>query len=62
MKKLLVASIFFIVSCGSGGNTNTSSDAADNIVKKGNSAGSNTVEMDTMHIDTSTHKTADSAH
>ena len=62
MKKLLVAGVFFTVSCGSGGNTNASSDNADTSVKKGNSAGSNIVEMDTLHMDTGTHKTNDSAH
>ena len=49
--------LFFIVSCGS---TETKSDSLDSSenrnATKGNSAGSNVIEMDTMHMDTSGQK------
>ncbi len=62
MKKIFYTSLlFFAISCNSGGNTNNFSDSANAI--KGNSPGSNIIEMDTLHMDTSGHpKSADSAH
>ena len=58
MKKLLVAGLlFFTVSCGSEENTNNSSDSANMTIKKGNTTGSNMVEMDTVRTDTANRTT-----
>lgn len=55
MKNLFYASLLlFIVSCGSAGNKSDSLDSSENRnATKGNSAGSNVIKMDTMHMDTS---------
>lgn len=59
MRKLFLAGIlFFAISCGSGENSNTSSDRATT-TNEGNSAGSNTIVMDTLHMDTSSQKILD---
>lgn len=53
MRKLLWAGVlFFAISCGCGENSNTSTKS-EKPADKGNSAGSNTIEMDTLHMDTS---------
>lgn len=64
MRKLFLASaLFFCISCGSKGDINTSSDSANIETNKGNAAGSNIVEMDTLRMDTSNHSIpADSVH
>lgn len=59
MKKLFFAALlFFTVSCGTGEHSNNPSNTENNKPGKGNSAGSNTIEMDTMHMDTSIQKSA----
>ncbi len=56
MKKIFYTSILFsAVACSSGGNTNNTSDSANTNSIKGNSAGSNIIEIDTLHMDTSGH-------
>jgi len=52
-KVLFVSLIFSAVACSSGGNTETSQNGADTTTIQGNSAGSNIIEMDTLHMDTS---------
>jgi hypothetical protein len=54
MKKMFYPALllfaFLFTSCG---NKNNSSNTTENAPAKGNSAGSNIIEMDTMHMDTS---------
>lgn len=59
MNKLFFAALlFFTVSCRSEENSNNPSNSENNTSNKGNSAGSNTIEMDTLHMDTSSQKSA----
>lgn len=52
MRKFLLAGVlFFTISCGS--KDSDTSSASEISTNKGNSSGSNTIEMDTLHTDTS---------
>lgn len=63
MRKIFFAGLsFFIVSCSSGENSNTPASSENNTPVKGNSAGSNTIEMDTLHMDTSSQNQTGSGH
>lgn len=64
MKRIFyTCTLFFAVSCSSGGDTNNFADSAKNSSVKGNSPGSNLIEMDTMRTDTPGHSiSTDSAH
>ncbi len=65
MKKLFFAGLlFFTVSCGGSGEHSDTSANSDNDTTpvKGNSAGSNTIEMDTLHMDTSSQHSTGSGH
>lgn len=54
MNKLFFAALlFFTVSCRWGEHSNNPSNTENKPPEKGNSAGSNTIEMDTLHMDTS---------
>ena len=54
MKVLFFAGLLFsAIACGSPENSNTPKNNENNTPNKGNSAGSNIIEMDTMHMDTS---------
>lgn len=56
MKKIFYTGILlFAIACNSGGNTNNATDNATTNSVKGNSAGSNVIEMDTLRMDTSGH-------
>lgn len=56
MKKIFYGGILlFAFACNSGGNTNNATDSATSNSVNGNSAGSNVIEMDTLHMDTSGH-------
>ena len=61
MRILFFAGIlFFAIACGSGENSNTPlNNENNNTPNKGNSAGSNIIEMDTMHMDTSIQEPSD---
>ena len=60
MKKLFFAVfLFLIVSCGSGENSNTSSNN-DSTSQQGNSGGSDIIGMDTMRMDTAGSSATDS--
>lgn len=63
MKKLILAAmLFFIASCGSGNSSGSAADKAKTPAIKGNSTGSNIVEMDTMRMDTGYRKTQGNNH
>jgi hypothetical protein len=64
MKKILCITILFsAAACGSGKSSDNSSDTATTNSVKGNSPGSNVIEMDTMHMDTAGNKAlSDSSH
>lgn len=64
MKKIFYVGVLFLAaSCSSGGNADNHSDSATTNMEKGNSPGSNIIQMDTMHMDTSGQKMlSDSTH
>ena len=61
MRILFFAGILFsAIACGSPENSNIHKNNENNTPNKGNSAGSNIIEMDTMHMDTSLQESTDS--